>query len=156
MENMPSEHHSGTRARWRDGPAFRCGPKAWRRWRWPMAALFVALFSIFLVESEVRVADQIVVAAYAYAAAELLQFHIYLLDAVFRGGRIPRHRRGAFSFLVPGRPRGAGGFLGAPVPDGERRRAQRGDVGRLERAAGEAISVLEQLRIVAPASASRC
>jgi len=151
MENMPSEHHSGTPrtlARWSRVSLRAKGVAALAV---PMAALFVALFSIFLVESEVRVADQIVVAAYD-TRAELLQFHIYLLDADSAVG----------GYLATGEARFLSSYQAARAALGaslERlSRMVSGDapsvetLGRLERAAGEAISVLEQLRTVAPAS----
>src|SRR6266567_926848 len=47
---------------------------------WPMAALFAALFSIYLVEGGVREADQTVGRAYAMRAA-LMDLRSSLLDA---------------------------------------------------------------------------
>jgi PAS domain S-box-containing protein len=117
----------------------------------PMAALFVALFSILLVETEARQADQIVVSAYE-TRAELLQFNIDLLDADSAIG----------GYLATGEARFLSSYQQARAALGsslERlSRMVSGDppsvatLGQLQRAAGDAISVLEQLRAVAPAS----
>jgi PAS domain S-box-containing protein len=117
----------------------------------PMAALFVALFSIYLVENEARQADQIVVSAYE-TRAELLQFRIDLLDADSAVG----------GYLATGETRFLSSYQGARAALGtssERLSLMAGGdspsvatLGQLRRAAGEALSVLEELRTVPPAS----
>jgi PAS domain S-box-containing protein len=117
----------------------------------PMAALFVALFSIYLVENEARQADQIVVAAYE-TRAELLQFRIDLLDA----------DSSMSGFLATGDAHFVSSYQKARASLGttlERLSTMVGDdppsaatVGQLKRVAEEATSTLEQLRVVDAAS----
>ncbi len=117
----------------------------------PMAALFVALFSIYLVENEASLADQIVVNAYE-TRAELLQFQIDLLDA----------DSSMSGFLATGDAHFVSSYQKARASLGttlERLSTMVGDdppsvatVGQLKRVAGEATSTLEQLRVVDAAS----
>jgi len=151
MENMAPEHDGGTPgilARWSRVSLRAKGVAAMAV---PMAALFVALFSIYVVENEAGQADQIVVGAYE-TRAELLQFHIDLLDA----------DSAVDGYLATGDARFLSSYektraaLGTTL---ERLSLMVSDdppsvatVGQLKRAAGEAMSILEQLRSVAPAS----
>jgi PAS domain S-box-containing protein len=117
----------------------------------PMAALFVALFSIYLVENEARQADQIVVAAYD-ARAESLQFQVDLLDADSAVG----------GYLATGEARFVSAYQNARAALGttlQRLSPMVGDdppslatVGQLKRLAAEATAVMEQLRSVEPAA----
>ena len=117
----------------------------------PMAALFVALFSIFLVENEARQADQIVVDAYE-TRAELLQFHIDLLDA---DSAVDGYLATGDALYLSSyeRARAALGTtldrLSLMVSDDPPSVAT---VGQLKRAAGDTMSILERLRSLEPAS----
>ena len=151
MNKMAPEHNGGTPrilARWSRVSLRAKGVAALAV---PMAALFVALFSIYLVENEARLADQIVVGAYE-TQAELLQFHVDLLDA---GSAVD-------GYLATGDARFLSSYekarsaletkLERLSPMVSEDPPSVATMGQLRRAAGEEMSILERLRSVEPAS----
>jgi len=145
---MAPQQHPGFLARWSRMSLRARGVAALSV---PMAALFAALFSIYWAESAAAQADLVVAHAYN-TRAELLQFHIFLLDADSSVG----------DYLAAGQSRYMTAFgsarssleqsanLLAALVAGDA--ASESTLREIKRAAAEDIQILSQLPTVEPAA----